>query len=167
MLLSRRHFLGPPLRPPPCRDGEMPGARTRAHFCVRSASRCPTSSAGREVDYETSEAPGTIVVDTQKRFSITCSAAASAMRYGVGVGDDGKTWSGEAVMRRKAGMADLAAHPGTSRRLSASSRSSGTSRCRAAAETRWAPARSISSRATSIRSTASTAPTSRTASAAR
>lgn len=55
----------------------------------------------QEVDYPTSEAPGTIVVDTKARFLYLVEADGKAMRYGVGIGRDGFAWSGRGVIQWK------------------------------------------------------------------
>jgi lipoprotein-anchoring transpeptidase ErfK/SrfK len=49
----------------------------------------------REVQYRTSEPPGTIVVDTPDHFLFLVEADGMARRYGIGVGRPGFTWSGE------------------------------------------------------------------------
>ena len=49
----------------------------------------------REVDYRTAEPPGTIVVDTPQHFLYLVEDNGRAMRYGIGVGRPGFTWSGE------------------------------------------------------------------------
>jgi len=46
------------------------------------------------VSYETTEAPGTIVVDTQNKFLYFVLEDGMAIRYGVGVGREGFGWSG-------------------------------------------------------------------------
>src|ERR1019366_7492345 len=46
------------------------------------------------VDYYGTEAPGTIVIDTPNKFLFLVEAGGRAMRYGVGVGRPGFTWSG-------------------------------------------------------------------------
>ncbi|MBN9360742.1 MULTISPECIES: L,D-transpeptidase [unclassified Devosia] len=46
------------------------------------------------VDYETKEAPGTVVVDTHSRFLYLTGKAGTALRYGVGIGREGFSWSG-------------------------------------------------------------------------
>jgi lipoprotein-anchoring transpeptidase ErfK/SrfK len=46
------------------------------------------------VDYRGTEAPGTIVIDTPNKFLYLVEAGGRAMRYGVGVGRPGFTWSG-------------------------------------------------------------------------
>lgn len=48
------------------------------------------------VDYRTDERPGTIVVDTSKKFLYLVLENGKALRYGVGVGREGYSWSGRA-----------------------------------------------------------------------
>lgn len=52
-------------------------------------------------DYTTTERPGTIVVDTAHRFLYLVEEGGKAMRYGVGIGRDGFTWSGRGEIRLK------------------------------------------------------------------
>ncbi|MCL6706356.1 L,D-transpeptidase [Pseudomonas sp. R2.Fl] len=47
----------------------------------------------------TGEAPGTIVVDTPRRFLYLVEPGGTAMRYGVGIGRDGFSWQGEGVIQ--------------------------------------------------------------------
>ncbi|MBB4121224.1 L,D-transpeptidase [Martelella radicis] len=54
------------------------------------------------VDYETDEAPGTIVVDTKERLLYYVEEDGKAVRYGIGVGRDGFRWSGNAYIGRRA-----------------------------------------------------------------
>lgn len=56
----------------------------------------------KEVAYETSEAPGTIIVDVDARQLYLTLPGGRAQRYGIGVGKQGFEWSGAAVIRRKA-----------------------------------------------------------------
>ncbi|WP_395662083.1 L,D-transpeptidase [Aestuariivirga sp.] len=102
MPLTRRHFLGSaaaaaalPL------FGEQAFARELAPIFASEAQEVPYRFRRREVDFETAEPVGTIVVDTEKRYLYHVLGQGRAMRYGVGVGDDGKTWAGRAVIRRK------------------------------------------------------------------
>jgi lipoprotein-anchoring transpeptidase ErfK/SrfK len=46
------------------------------------------------VDYQGSESPGTIVVDTPNKFLFLVQGNGRALRYGIGVGRPGFTWSG-------------------------------------------------------------------------
>ncbi len=49
----------------------------------------------------TGERPGTIVVDTANRFLYLTRDDGMAVRYGVGIGRDGFTWSGRGVVQYK------------------------------------------------------------------
>jgi lipoprotein-anchoring transpeptidase ErfK/SrfK len=49
----------------------------------------------REVAYDGKQAPGTIVVDTPHHFLYLVEKDGKARRYGVGVGREGFTWSGD------------------------------------------------------------------------
>jgi lipoprotein-anchoring transpeptidase ErfK/SrfK len=53
------------------------------------------------VDYPTREAAGTIVIDTPHTYLYLVLANGKAMRYGIGVGRDGFTWSGVQSIARK------------------------------------------------------------------
>jgi lipoprotein-anchoring transpeptidase ErfK/SrfK len=46
------------------------------------------------VDYHGSEKPGTIIIDTPNKFLFLVQGNGTAVRYGVGVGRPGFTWSG-------------------------------------------------------------------------
>ena len=54
------------------------------------------------VRFERGFAPGTIVIDTRQKFLYLVQPGGRAMRYGIGVGRQGFSWSGTAVIRRKA-----------------------------------------------------------------
>lgn len=55
----------------------------------------------QEVDYPTSEAPGTLIVDTPNKFLYHVKRGGRAVRYGIGVGRDGFSWSGRAIVAYK------------------------------------------------------------------
>jgi lipoprotein-anchoring transpeptidase ErfK/SrfK len=55
----------------------------------------------RQVDYVTTEMPGTIVVDPQHHYLYLVQENGRAMRYGVGVGREGFGWSGAATINSK------------------------------------------------------------------
>ena len=55
----------------------------------------------QRVDYQTKEPPGTIVIDTPHHFLYLVEAGGKAMRYGIGVGRPGFTWSGEHTISAK------------------------------------------------------------------
>jgi lipoprotein-anchoring transpeptidase ErfK/SrfK len=54
------------------------------------------------VNYYTREAPGTIIIDTPNTYLYLVLGNGQAMRYGIGIGRDGFTWSGTQTITRKA-----------------------------------------------------------------
>ena len=54
------------------------------------------------VSYATREAPGTIIIDTPNTYLYYVLGNGQAIRYGIGVGRDGFTWSGVQRITRKA-----------------------------------------------------------------
>jgi len=58
------------------------------------AAELPQQLHRQLVDYATSEPAGTIVIDTPHTFLYLVLGRGKALRYGVGVGRDGFTWSG-------------------------------------------------------------------------
>ncbi|MDQ0394722.1 L,D-transpeptidase [Labrys monachus] len=54
-----------------------------------------------EIDYDTSEAPGTIIIDTKAHYLYHVGENGRAMRYGVGVGREGFVWAGTAQVHSK------------------------------------------------------------------
>jgi lipoprotein-anchoring transpeptidase ErfK/SrfK len=61
------------------------------------------------VAFDTREAPGTIIIDTSNTALYYVLGHGRAIRYGVGVGRDGFTWSGVQTISRKAEWPDW--HP--------------------------------------------------------
>jgi lipoprotein-anchoring transpeptidase ErfK/SrfK len=61
------------------------------------------------VAYDTREAPGTVVIDTGRTALYYVLGQGRAIRYGVGVGREGFTWSGVQTISRKAEWPDW--HP--------------------------------------------------------
>jgi lipoprotein-anchoring transpeptidase ErfK/SrfK len=53
------------------------------------------------VNYEGNQEPGTIIIDTPKRFLFLVEGNGKAMRYGIGVGRPGFTWAGEKSITAK------------------------------------------------------------------
>lgn len=64
-------------------------------------SRIGPNYLRRVVSYETGEAPGTIVIDPQRRYLYLVLRDGMAVRYGVGVGRSGFGWSGTAMIKDK------------------------------------------------------------------
>ena len=63
--------------------------------------KVPRRFRRREVSYYGNEAPGTIVIDTASRYLYFIEPGVTAIRYGIGVGRQGFSWSGRAIIRRK------------------------------------------------------------------
>ena len=62
----------------------------------------------QEVDYSGPEAPGTIVVDTPEKLLFLVEPHRRALRYGIGVGRPGFTWSGvKRISRKEIGRAHV------------------------------------------------------------
>jgi lipoprotein-anchoring transpeptidase ErfK/SrfK len=61
------------------------------------------------VSYYTNEAPGTIIIDTPNTYLYLVLGNGRAMRYGIGVGREGFTWSGTQSITKKAEWPDW--HP--------------------------------------------------------
>jgi lipoprotein-anchoring transpeptidase ErfK/SrfK len=64
-----------------------------------------------EVDYQGSESPGTIVVDTPNKYLYLVHGRGRATRYGIGVGRPGFEWSGVKSISRKAEWPDWTPPP--------------------------------------------------------
>jgi len=58
------------------------------------------------VDYKSAEAPGTVIVDTPHTYLYYVLGNGKALRYGIGVGREGFTWSGVKQITRKAEWPD-------------------------------------------------------------
>ena len=58
------------------------------------------------VPYVTNEAPGTIVIDTPNTYLYFVLGGGKAIRYGIGVGRQGFTWSGVKTIERKSEWPD-------------------------------------------------------------
>ena len=65
----------------------------------------------RVVDLRTSEAPGTIIIDTGNTYLYLVLPGGQAMRYGIGVGREGFIWSGVKTIERKAEWPDWTPPP--------------------------------------------------------
>jgi lipoprotein-anchoring transpeptidase ErfK/SrfK len=70
------------------------------------AAELPARFKRQMVDYRTSEAPGTIIIDTPNTYLYLVLGNGRAMRYGIGVGREGFTWSGTQSITKKAEWPD-------------------------------------------------------------
>ena len=87
----------------------------RAHLAALPPEVSPETSLAGElppqlhralVDYRTKEPAGTIIVDTQNTYLYLVLGNGKAMRYGIGVGREGFTWSGAEKVTRMAEWPD-------------------------------------------------------------
>ncbi len=89
-------------------------AQRQSQTAVASASEPATrwkpspsrNFSGRKSITQDREAPGTIVVDTPNKFLFLIEPHGRALRYGIGVGRPGFTWSGVKWVSRKAEWPD-------------------------------------------------------------
>jgi lipoprotein-anchoring transpeptidase ErfK/SrfK len=63
------------------------------------------------VSYATREAPGTVIIDTPNTYLYYVLGGGQAIRYGIGVGRDGFTWSGVQSVSKKAEWPDWTPPP--------------------------------------------------------
>lgn len=77
-------------------DGGNPPASSSASNATRDdpAAEVPEAFRRQVVNYETHEKAGTIIIDTTNRYLYLVLRAGKAIRYGIGVGREGFTWSG-------------------------------------------------------------------------
>ena len=83
-------------------DGEEPDELEPFPIAYDDVRKVNQRFRRKVVDYDTTEPPGTIVVDVDQRFLYLVLPEGEAMRYGIGVGRQGFEWSGTAIVRRKA-----------------------------------------------------------------
>jgi lipoprotein-anchoring transpeptidase ErfK/SrfK len=73
---------------------------------IEPAADIPARLRRQVVEYRTSEAPGTIIVDTPNTYLYFVLGGGRAIRYGIGVGREGFTWSGVKTIERKSEWPD-------------------------------------------------------------
>jgi len=75
------------------------------------AYQLPARLRRQIINYATREAPGTVIIDTPNTYLYYVLGAGRAIRYGIGVGRDGFTWSGMQAVTRKAEWPDWTPPP--------------------------------------------------------
>ena len=75
------------------------------------AIELPARLKRQMVGYATREAPGTIIIDTPNTYLYYVLGGGQAIRYGIGVGRDGFTWSGTQSITKKAEWPDWTPPP--------------------------------------------------------
>ena len=76
------------------------------HAATDNGNQVRADLRRRVVEYPSNEAPGTIIVDTPNTYLYYVLPGGKAIRYGVGVGREGFTWSGVKTVERKAEWPD-------------------------------------------------------------
>jgi len=107
--MDRRAFISSLAALAATSTGALAESRTNFNFNNAGRSRSGGSLFSRSkyqgkqtISYETEEKPGTIIISTRKRKLYFVLADNKAIEYGVGVGRQGFTWSGNANIARKA-----------------------------------------------------------------
>ena len=99
-------FLAPPTQIAPQLE---PQAVEPAPADKRDDAKVDPRLQRQIVGYASKEAPGTIIIDTPHTFLYYVLGNGKAIRYGIGVGREGFTWSGVRSIERKAEWPDW--HP--------------------------------------------------------
>lgn len=104
--------------PGPANQAATGGNRGEAQFAALPPEERPETGPVKElppqfrrtmVEYKTKEPPGTLIVDTQNTYLYLVLEKGKAMRYGIGVGREGFTWTGTEKVSRMAEWPDW--HP--------------------------------------------------------
>jgi lipoprotein-anchoring transpeptidase ErfK/SrfK len=96
---AQRGNYGP--RPDAQMEPDQPG-----YEATSDDERLPPEYQKQMVFFRTTEAPGTIIVNTSERFLYLVQGNNRALRYGIGVGRDGFQWFGLKKIERKAEWPD-------------------------------------------------------------
>ena len=88
---------------------QMPRYETTVPSEVEASVELPAHLRRQVVSYPSREAPGTIIIDTPNTYLYYVLGGGRAIRYGIGVGREGFTWSGTQTVARKTEWPDW--HP--------------------------------------------------------
>ncbi len=105
-------FLRPPLMQPGPQIGQPQSLApdvaqgVDAQDVQDDNAKLPARLQRQVVDYPTREAAGTIIVDTPHTYLYYVLGNGKAIRYGIGVGREGFTWSGVKSIERKTAWPD-------------------------------------------------------------
>jgi len=101
-------FLPPPMQQ---QDVVAPPAVEYATPSEEQTFQLPARLRRQVVSYATREAPGTIIIDTPNTYLYYVLGNGQAVRYGIGIGRDGFTWSGTQAVTKKAEWPDWTPPP--------------------------------------------------------
>jgi lipoprotein-anchoring transpeptidase ErfK/SrfK len=82
-------------------DGAFASPRIAPDSISDAASPFPARLHRQIVDYRMAEPPGTVIIDTPNTYLYFVLGGGRAIRYGVGIGREGFTWSGIKAIERK------------------------------------------------------------------
>jgi len=92
-------------------EPQMQAPVDRAVPGMEESTEAPARFRRTVVEYRTNEAPGTIIIDTPNTYLYLVLGNGRAIRYGIGVGREGFTWSGRQTISRKAEWPDWTPPP--------------------------------------------------------
>jgi lipoprotein-anchoring transpeptidase ErfK/SrfK len=105
-------FLTPPTESAsPPTESAPPSVQSAPSADEGTSAALPARLKRQIVSYATREAPGTIVIDTPNTYLYYVLGGGQAVRYGIGVGRDGFTWSGVQSITKKAEWPDWTPPP--------------------------------------------------------
>jgi lipoprotein-anchoring transpeptidase ErfK/SrfK len=84
----------------------VPGYQSQGRQVIEESSSAPTRFQRQVVEYRGHESAGTIVIDTPNTYLYLVLGNGKALRYGIGVGRDGFTWSGTQNITKKSEWPD-------------------------------------------------------------
>ena len=99
-------FITVPSQPAPA-----PAVQSAPSEDQNATAELPARLKRQIVSYPTHEVPGTIIIDTPNTYLYYVLGGGQAIRYGIGVGRDGFTWSGVQSITRKAEWPDWVPPP--------------------------------------------------------
>jgi lipoprotein-anchoring transpeptidase ErfK/SrfK len=103
--------LFPFIEAPPAQWAPPPAVQSAPSEDQGVTTELPARLRRQIVSYATREAPGTIVIDTPNTYLYFVMGGGQAIRYGIGVGRDGFTWSGVQSISKKAEWPDWTPPP--------------------------------------------------------
>jgi lipoprotein-anchoring transpeptidase ErfK/SrfK len=100
-----------PFIPAPPIQSPEPQVQVAPDENAGSTVEMPARLRRQIVSYPTREAPGTVIIDTPNTYLYYVLPGGQAIRYGIGVGRDGFTWSGVQSITKKAEWPDWTPPP--------------------------------------------------------
>ena len=100
-----------PFVPQPAGPATTPQVQSAPSEEQNATAELPARLRRQIVSYATHEAPGTVIIDTPNTYLYYVLGGGQAIRYGIGVGRDGFTWSGVQSITKKAEWPDWTPPP--------------------------------------------------------